>query len=73
MTVERTATDRGFTVYGPDVTCTYGTNVSVHESSSADRDCVWLTLTQDPQILGLGVEAVAHLDYDQAVAVRDRL
>lgn len=74
-TIQITENARGFHVYGEPVVCTYGSRVSVYESSSANGPHVWLNIECDPNILSKlkEGEGTAHLSADQAREVIARL
>ena len=63
------ATPRGFKVYA-ELTDTYGSNVQVQESSSAEGPRVWIFADSGLQS---GGNASPHLDVAQAKRVRDAL
>jgi hypothetical protein len=67
--------DRGFHQYGVPVVCTYGSQVEVYESSSAEGPHVWIKVQVDPRVLTRQPygEGVAHLNEEQARAVIARL
>lgn len=67
--IEITETDRGFHLYGDPVTTTCGHEVHVYESSAAKGPHCWLTI--DPSETTRGT--AAHLNVEQAIAIRDRL
>lgn len=60
--------DRGFHGYGEPMRCTYGTEIEVYESSSAEGPHVWLKLRCDPRVLSRqeAGEGTAHLNEAQA-------
>lgn len=64
--IEITETSRGLHIYGEPVVTSYGDVVSVYESSAASGPCCWLRIEQVS-------ESAAHLNLEQAVAIRDRL
>ena len=70
-----TKTERGFHNYGRPVHCTYGTEVWVRESSSADGPHVWMFLKEDRSVLPSTPpgEAACHLNASQAREVIRRL
>jgi len=65
---------RGFKHY-ETLTCTYGSRIDLHESSSAEEDAVWLDIEVDPRVLTREIpgSATAHMGYETAVALRDQL
>lgn len=73
--VSVTTNIRGFHIYGEPVVCTYGSEVSVYESSAADGPHVWLKVKCDGEILHHQPEGegVSHLNEEQARAVIARL
>lgn len=60
-------TDRGFVTY-TQITDTYGNNVTVRQSSSAEEDSVWVFCGDAD-----GHELTPHLNVEQATVVRDAL
>ena len=71
--IEITETNRGFHIYGDDVLTSYGHEVSVYESSSAEGPHVWLAVQRQESHGIPACAAAAHLSLEQAVAIRDRL
>jgi hypothetical protein len=69
--------DRGFVGFGEThVTCTYGAEVDVYESSAASGPHVWLSVVDFPRTADpeeSRERAAAHLDVAQAREVRDRI
>jgi hypothetical protein len=61
---------RGFKYLAP-ITCTYGTEVRVYESSAAESPHLWVAL-KETRLEGRG-EAHAHLSFEQARELRDQL
>jgi hypothetical protein len=67
--------DRGFHGYGEPFRDSYGAELNVYESSSAEGPHVWLKVACDPMVLrdqppGVGT---AHLNEEQARALIARL
>ena len=66
--------DRGFYSIGAPLKDTCGSKIEVYESSSAEQDCVWLSvdasswLQHEPS-----GSAAAHLNKDQAIALMRKL
>ena len=74
--VDVTASGRGFEQYGDEVLTSYGHLVKVYESSSAEGPHCWMSVTKGPPVAPGDLPAcdvAAHLTYEQAVAIRDRL
>ena len=67
--IQITETDRGFHLYGDPVRTRYGHEVSVYESSAASGPHCWLKVGPSENVEG----CTAHLNVEQAVAIRDRL
>lgn len=65
---DRTVTPRGFTIYD-QFTDTYGSDIRVQESSSAEEARVWIFATAAQS----GAGASPHLNVEQAGRVRDAL
>lgn len=68
--------DCGFHQYGADHICTYGTTISVYESSSAEGPHCWLNLKNGPELSGPYAdphEGTAHLNPEQARLLIRRL
>ena len=62
--------DRGFLIYaGGPIPTTYGHQIRVQESSTADGPHVWLFISDSPQVEGRD----PHLDLEQAIALRAAL
>lgn len=71
-----TANERGFHRYGDDVATTYGEKVAVYESSAAKGPHCWLRIFDDgnSQVTHHKGESIAaHLNVEQATAIRDRI
>lgn len=71
-----TANERGFHQYGDDVATTYGEKVAVYESSAAKGPHCWLRIFDDGRSQvrhHQGASIAAHLNVEQATAIRDRL
>ena len=68
-------TSRGFDIYGPPVTCSYGTIIDVRDSSSAEGPRLCLSLLEDKRVFNRTEpgRAAAHLTPEQACAIIDRL
>lgn len=71
---ETTHDQRGFVNYKP-ITCTYGTEVRVKESSAALYDRMWIFMKENVKVLTTPTpgEAAAHLSYKDVVELRDQM
>lgn len=66
--------DRGFGVYGLPLLTAYGHRISVYESSAASAPHMWLSLSPSDQVTsGADDDRAAHLNLNQAIALRDRV
>lgn len=66
--------DRGFATYGLPLLTAYGHRISVYESSAASAPHMWLSLSPSDQITsGADDDRAAHLNLNQAIALRDRV
>lgn len=68
--------DRGFVSYGEPVRTAYGELVEVYQSSAASAPHCWLQIHDDGQTritTQSGGDMKAHLNTEQAIAIRDRL
>lgn len=72
---EVTYSDRGFAQFGKAFRTDYGHEIRVYQSSSAEKDAVWMSVDLSPENSdGLfPVDTAVHMDLDQAKALRDRL
>jgi hypothetical protein len=66
--VNRSTTERGFTIYD-EFTDTYGTGIRVQESSSAEEPRCWIHADGEAR----GISGAPHLNLEQAKRVRDAL
>lgn len=70
--IEITSNQRGFHQYGEPVQTSYGDSVSVYESSAASGPHCWLRINPAEYQRG-NDDMCAHLNVEQATAIRDRL
>lgn len=69
-----TRTARGFAIFGAEPIVTdYGHEVTVHQSSSAEKDALWLTVTGGEGTSFAGERVTAHMTEDQVIELRERL
>lgn len=73
--VQPNITSRGFKRFGP-ISSVYGGHIETYESSAAERPRIWVTTTCPSDLndqSSTPVEAVAHLDIEDATLLRDQL